>query len=153
MEREPMAKEEILKGIECCAEYLCGECPYQKYESTQYLLKCNTALMRDINELLKNTALPPAYVGQTIYRIRGKWGYPDGADTSDMKNFKILSYYVVEGKVSMIQQKANKTWKIRMSEGGSVSDYTTGDIGEWIFFNKEAADKKAEEKTNGLSGL
>ena len=29
MEREPMTKEEILKGIECCAEFLCGECPYE----------------------------------------------------------------------------------------------------------------------------
>ena len=109
--------------------------------------------MRDVNELLKNTAIPPAYVGQAIYRIKGKWGYPDGADTSDMKNYKILSYYVVEGKVSMIQQKANKTWKIRMSEGGSVSDHTLSDIGKYIFFSKEEADKKAEEKTNGLSGL
>lgn len=151
MEREPMTKEEILKGIECCAEFLCGECPYKKYESTQYLLKCNTALMRDINELLKNTALLPAYVGQTIYRIKGKWGYED----SDVlhENYKKLNWYTVEGKVSMIQQKADKSWKIRMSESGSVSDHTLSDIGKYIFFSKEEADKKAEEKTNELSGL
>ena len=146
-----MTKEEILKGVECCAEFLCSECPYQKYEDPKYLLKCNTALMRDVNDLLKNTTIPPAYVGQTIYRIKGKWGYEDN-DTLH-ENYKILNWYAVEGKVSMIQQKADKSWKIRMSEGGSVSDYTTGDVGEWIFFDKEAAEKKAEEKTNGLSRL
>ena len=151
MEREPMTKEEILKGIECCAEFLCGECPYQKYVDPKYLLKCNTALMRDVNELLKNTTIPPAYVGQTIYRIKGKWGYEDN-DTLH-ENYKILNWYTVEGKVSMIQQKADKSWKIRMSEGGSVSDHTLSDIGKYIFFSKEEADKKAEEKTNGLPRL
>ena len=148
-----MNKEKVLKGIECCAEFLCGECPYNKYEDANHMLKCNHILMLDIKEFVTTVEQPPAYVGQPIYRIRGNWGYPAGADTSDMRNYKILSYYVVEGKVSMIQQKANKSWKIRMSEGGSVSDYTIGDVGEWVFFDKEAAEKKAEEKTDGLSGL
>lgn len=145
-----MSREEILKSIDCCSEFLCGECPYSKYEDSRHILKCNHRLMSDIKELLATMAQPPAYVGQTIYRIKGNWGYPDGADTSDMKNYKILSYYVAEGKVSMIQQKADKSWKIRMSEGGSVSDYTISQIGDLIFFDKEEADKKAEEKTNGL---
>lgn len=152
MEREPMTKEEILKGIECCAEFLCGECPYQKYEHNEYKMKCIHRLMQDINDLVKNIEIPPAYVGQTIYRIKGKWGYK-GEDHSDMKNYQVISWYTVEGKVSMIQQKADKSWKIRMSEGGSVSDHTLSDIGKYIFFSKEEADKKAEEKTNGLSGL
>ena len=107
--------------------------------------------MRDVNELLKNTTIPPAYVGQTIYRIKGKWGYEDN-DTLH-ENYKILNWYTVEGKVSMIQQKADKSWKIRMSEGGSVSDHTLSDIGKYIFFSKEEAEKKAEEKTNGLPRL
>lgn len=153
MERELMTKEEILKGIECCAEYLCSDCPYQKYEHHEYKMRCVHRLLEDINNLLKNIEIPPAYVGQTIYRIKAKHGYRDGADTSDIKNYQILSWYPVEGKVSMIQQKADKSWKIRMSEGGSVSDFTTRDIGEWIFFDKAVAEKKAEEKTNGLSGL
>lgn len=143
-----MIKEEVLKGVECCAEFLCSECPYQKYVDPKYLLKCNIALMRDVNELLKNTTIPPAYVGQTIYRIKSNWGYADN-DTLH-ENYKILSYYVVKGKVSMIQQKADKSWKIRMSEGGSVSDYTINQIGELIFFDKEEAEKKAQEKTNGI---
>lgn len=143
-----MNKEEILKGVECCAEFLCGECPYQKYEDPKYLLKCNIALIRDINELLKNITLPPAYVGQTIYRIKGNWGYADNDILHE--NYKILNWYTVEGKVSMIQQKADKSWKIRMSEGGSVSDHTISQIGDLIFFGKEEAEKKAEEKTNGI---
>lgn len=143
-----MTREEILKGIECCAEFLCGECPYQKYEHNEYKMKCIHNLMKDINDLVKNIEIPPAYVGQTIYRIKGKWGYAE-SDTLH-ENYKILSWYTVEGKVSMIQQKADKSWKIRMSEGGSVSDHTISQIGELIFFDKEEAEKKAEEKTNGI---
>jgi hypothetical protein len=114
-------------------------------------LVCGIECKDDCRHYLNKTTAAPAYVGQPIYRIKGNWGYEDN-DTLH-EDYKILNWYIVEGKVSMIQQKADKSWKIRMSEGGSVSDYTIGDVGKWVFFDKEAAEKKAEEKTNGLSGL
>ena len=109
---------------------------------------CSIECKEGCKHYLNKTTASPAYVGQTIYRIKGKWGYADN-DTL-RENYKILSYYVVEGKVSMIQQKADKSWKIRMSEGGSVSDHTINQIGDLIFFDKEEAEKKAEERTNEL---
>ena len=143
-----MNKEKVLKGIECCSEFLCGECPYNKYEDANHMLKCNHILMLDIKEFVTAMEQPPAYVGQPIYRIKHNWGYRD----SDIlhENYTTLGYYVVEGKVSMIQQKADKSWKFRMSEGGSVSDHTMSDVGYYIFFDKEEAEKKAEERTNEL---
>ncbi len=48
-----VTKETVLKGIECCAEFLCGECPYKYYEDKEYMLKCNHILMKDIQELVK----------------------------------------------------------------------------------------------------
>ena len=47
-----MVKEEIELGIKCCSEFLCGECPYEKFDtSREYLLRCIHNLMKDINKL------------------------------------------------------------------------------------------------------
>lgn len=47
-----MEKFEIYKGLKCCSEYLCNECPYQIYESNKYLLRCVRKLIVDLNSLL-----------------------------------------------------------------------------------------------------
>ena len=49
-----MTKEEVLKGLECCTEFLCGECPYKEYDSKDYLLRCTHMLLVD----LKNIIIP-----------------------------------------------------------------------------------------------
>ena len=46
-----MTREEILKGLECCSEFLCGECPYRKFYSHDYPLKCIHKLLVDLKEL------------------------------------------------------------------------------------------------------
>lgn len=46
-------EEIISKSVECCSEFLCGECPYNKYEDSHYMLKCIHMLMTDLNELFK----------------------------------------------------------------------------------------------------
>ncbi len=43
-----MTKEEIAKGIDCCSEFLCGECPYKVYHSHDYPIKCIHHLMVDV---------------------------------------------------------------------------------------------------------
>lgn len=48
-----VTKETVLKGIECCSEFLCAECPYKKYEHHEYTIRCMHKLMLDINELVK----------------------------------------------------------------------------------------------------
>ena len=40
--------DKLMKALECCAEFACGECPYQKYESTDYILKCSHKVIADL---------------------------------------------------------------------------------------------------------
>lgn len=68
----------------------------------------------------------PCSIGDEIWRIN--W-----------RNEVILS------TVSMLQQKRDKTWKIRLSDGGSVFDVTPDDIGKTIFLTREEAEKRLEE--------
>ena len=47
-------KEEVELGMKCCNEFLCGECPYEKFDDKdhhEYILRCIHALMKDINKL------------------------------------------------------------------------------------------------------
>ena len=49
-----MNKEEIEQGMKCYNEFLCGECPYEKYDdkvSHQYIMRCIHMLIQDINKL------------------------------------------------------------------------------------------------------
>lgn len=49
-----MKREETEQGMKCCNEFLCGECPYEKYDdkvSMQYTMRCMHILMQDINKL------------------------------------------------------------------------------------------------------
>ena len=44
-------------------------------------------------------------------------------------------YGVVEAKVSMLTQKADKSWKIRISHHSNVYEYTEEDIGKKFFLD------------------
>lgn len=48
-------KEEIKKALECCAEFICDECPYKKYDTDMktYPLKCSHRLIMDLYNELK----------------------------------------------------------------------------------------------------
>ena len=45
----------------------------------------------------------------------------------------------------MIQQKADKSWKFRVTENHSVQDYTTDKIGKTVFLTREEALAKMKE--------
>lgn len=47
-----MEKFEIYKGLKCCSEFLCGECPYQIYDSDHYKLRCIHKLIVDLNNII-----------------------------------------------------------------------------------------------------
>ena len=51
-------------------------------------------------------------------------------------------YGIVEAKVSMITQKVDKSWKIRISHHSNVYEYTEDDIGERIFFDATSCNAK-----------
>ena len=46
-------KEKVKKAIEACADFCCGECPYEHLESKDYPFRCIHTLMVDIHKLMK----------------------------------------------------------------------------------------------------
>lgn len=67
----------------------------------------------------------PAFVGQKVWIIN-RW---------------LSKCEICEGKVSMLQQKADKSWKIRVSITGSVQDYTLETFEKEVYLSKAAAEK------------
>lgn len=79
------------------------------------------------------TALPPAYIGMKVW-VPYVWYF-----TEVMTDLR-------EGHVSGLQQKADKSWKIRVTRRGTVADYTVEEFNKYCFLNKEDAEKYIEEK-------
>ena len=79
----------------------------------------------------------PAFVGQEVWYIKHCHKFEDG-------QFKVVDYKVGKGKVSMLQQKADKSWKIRITFDHSVSDYTLEEFGTAIFLSEIDANNKVE---------
>lgn len=116
----------------------CKDCIH--YEVCQYHIDEETAMT--VNEcphgfLHKDQLVKlPAYVGQSVWVVRTTYKYEDN-------QFKETGAEVREGKVSMLQQKADKSWKIRVTENRSVSDYKAEDFGVTLFTSLEDAVIKA----------
>jgi hypothetical protein len=79
----------------------------------------------------------PAYVGQPVW-------------IPYVHYYRELYSKVEAGKVSMLQQKADGSWKIRVSRNGSVSDYTIEDFDKWIFTTEEAAEAERKRRTREI---
>lgn len=78
------------------------------------------------DHLLSNNAIvQPCHIGQTIYQLYRKYN----GDS-----------IVRQGKVSAIQQKADKSWKIRITMNSYVFEITPDKIGETVFLTKEEAE-------------
>ena len=115
---------ELLKQIyfdqceECCA---CTEDGY----------RCPPTLEEFFADYLlaNGVIVPPCKVGQTVYRIY--W------------NFNID-----ECKVSALTQKADKSWKIRITSGihRGVFEITPDELGKTVFLTKEEAEKTLAER-------
>ena len=109
-----------------CTDCICYEvCGYHiDEETTMTVNECSTSF-KNKNQYVKL----PVYIGQEVWM---PFQYFDG------------SVEILEGKVSMIQQKADKSWKFRVSRNGSVADYAEDEIDTRVFFTKAAAKEKAE---------
>ena len=44
-------KEIVEKALFLCQEFVCGECPYDKYQSHEYPIKCMSMLISDLCEI------------------------------------------------------------------------------------------------------
>ena len=60
--------------------------------------------------------------------------------------FSCLDSEAVKGKISMLQQRADGSWKIRVADSVGVNDFPITEIGDVIFFTKEEAEKKLKER-------
>ena len=85
-----------------------------------------------------STALPPAYIGMKVW-VPHVWYF-----TEVMTDLR-------EGHVSGLQQKANGSWKIRVTRNSTVADYTIEEFTKYCFLNKEDAEKYIEEKIKEYS--
>ena len=47
-------KTKALKGLECCVEFLCDECPYAEYQHITYKLQCSHKMHQDLFKTLKS---------------------------------------------------------------------------------------------------
>lgn len=62
-------RSKAIKGLKCCAEFLCGECPYSKYQHIEYKLQCSYKMHQDLAEVLES---------KTVTRVKNLTGnYPD----------------------------------------------------------------------------
>ena len=59
---------------------------------------------------------------------------------------------VTKGKVSMIQQKADRSWKVRISTKYGTDDLRAEDLGKWVFLNKEAAEEALAKREATVDG-
>lgn len=75
----------------------------------------------------------PAYIGQRVWVARA-WRHYSGVIHSE----------VIEGSVSMLQQKVDGSWKIRVS-ARYVADYAVEEFNKEVFLTEEAAEAKRIE--------
>lgn len=80
----------------------------------------------------------PFYVDQKVFKLRTEHEYIND-------KFTIVGYEIVEGKVSTIQQKSDKSWKAQILFDGYALDYTVEAFNKYIFYTREAAEAIAEE--------
>lgn len=122
-----------------CKDCLCYKACYFHIdeETSMTVNECSTGFMHK-DQYVKL----PTYIGQPIFILNSKYSRVDD-------KFIIIDWEVQEGKVSMIQQKADKSWKFRATVNSSVGDYTLDEVGKYIFFSEADAiterDKRLKE--------
>lgn len=124
---------------------ICKDCIH--YEVCQYHIDEETNMtVNECSHEFKHkdqyTKLP-AFVGQQVWHVRDRYKYEDG-------RFEIADFVIKEGKVSMLQQKADTSWKIRITENNSVSDFTLDRFNECVFSTEEAAIKEQAKRMKEL---
>lgn len=94
--------------------------------------KINLCVSKSLNETIADALLadgwirPPVKVGDVVWHLMTHY---DGQKE------------IRKGKVSMLQQKADKSWKIRITVNSSVWDFTPNEIGTLYFLTREEAEK------------
>lgn len=127
--------------VQTCKECLYYEaCSYHITEETgMTIVECSIGF-KNKDEYVKL----PVYIGQEVFKLRNRYKY-------DGTTFNLVGFEIQEGKVSMIQQKADKSWKFRVTIQGSVCDYTLTEIGKNIFLSKLEAQEEYDRRMLDLN--
>lgn len=112
--------------------YTCKDCLYYEVcgfhiteEINVTVDECNTGFKHK-DQYVKL----PVYIGQKVWIPYAWYNIPRKEIISELR----------EGRVSMLQQKADKSWKFRVSHS-YVSDFKLEDINNHVFFTKEAGEE------------
>lgn len=116
-----------------CKDCLCYDaCGYHIDEETSMTVNERPTEFKNKDRYVKL----PVYIGQPVWTVTTWWD----------SNVEIR-----EGKVSMIQQKADKSWKFRATINSSVTDYTLDEVGKYIFFSEKAAQEEVNRRERELN--
>lgn len=120
-----------------CKDCLCYEaCGYHiDEETTMTVNECSTGF-KHRDQYVKL----PAYIGQRVWVPYVYW----------MSSSKAVYSAVREGKVSSLQQKVDKSWKIRVSINSSVSDYTVDEFNKYVFLSETEAEVERKKQAKEL---
>lgn len=120
-----------------CKDCLCYEaCGYHiDEETTMTVNECSTGF-KHRDQYVKL----PAYIGQQVWVPYVYW----------MSSSKVVYSAVREGKVSSLQQKVDKSWKIRVSINSSVSDYTVDEFNKYVFLSETEAEIERKKQAKEL---
>lgn len=121
-----------------CKDCICYEvCHYHIDEETAMTVdECSTGFKH-------KDRYAPAYIGQPVWRVADTHKYENGY-------FIVTGYEILEGKVSMIQQKADKSWKIRVTTGSSINDYAAEEFSTHFFTVLGDAEAELNKKLTNL---
>ena len=116
-----------------CKDCLCYDaCGYHIDEETGMTVNECPTEFKNKDQYVKL----PVYIGQPVWTVTTWWD----------NNVEIR-----EGKVSMIQQKSDKSWKFRVTINSSVTDYTLDEVGKYIFFSEKSVQEEADRRERELN--
>ena len=108
---------------------ICKNCIH--YDVCQYHIDEETTMT--VNECAHEFIHKDQYVKLPVFVGQDIWDVYQSAYSKQVM--------VVKGKISMIQQKADKSWKVRISNRYGTEDFKAGDVNKYIFLTRAAAEE------------
>ena len=126
-----------------CKDCLCYDaCGYHIDEETTMTINECSRGFKHKSQYVKL----PAFIGQPVWLIKPLQKY-----LHEERKWETFGYEVESGKVSMLQQKADKSWKIRVTRKSYVEDYTIDEFNKKLFTTEKAAIEEYNRRIKELS--
>lgn len=113
-------------------------------------MMCEDCVHREVCYLLRDfntyNVEPDGWDGKKCKQHIYKDKYTKLPCTIGQPVWKLCTWYrspaeILDGRVSMIQQKADRSWKVRISTKYGTDDLKAEDLGKWVFLNKKEAEE------------